>query len=360
MYKTISTIEELERALSSGVPEQRAEIMRRVTSLFLTAPASLTAEQIFLFDDIIQKLARYLEHQALAELGIRIATTQNVPPQLLRRCASADNIELAGPVLARSEQLTDQTLVNIAERKGVLYLGQIAKRRQLNEAVTDVLVDRGDRNVLATLAENYGARFSRLGMSTLAMRACGDDELISIIAQRDDIPLLIYKQLLSYATEQTRRHLLDMDSANSKAVGRTLNSVETRAKVTITARGAVAAQRIAESFRKDIERAKSDIIKFASNDRIIELAAALSVLSAISIDLIDLLICDESPFGEMVLCKAIGLDWSTTSTVLRAGPMTSSRLPQIEDMHVDFQRLSRSSAQRLIDCWRSSLSAQVS
>ena len=215
----VAIVADLERVLRSGAPEQRAEIMRRVTDLFLTTPAHLSSEQIFLFDDIIRKLTLYLEQQALAELGVRIATAPKVPPELLRRFASDNAIELAGPILARSEGLTEKSLIEIAKRKSQLHLAKIATRRQLGEPVTDVLVDRGDRAVLNNLAANYGARFSRLGMRALVMRANGDDELISIIAQRDDIPTTIFRQLLTYATEQTRQHLVAMTSANADDIG---------------------------------------------------------------------------------------------------------------------------------------------
>ena len=43
-------IAELERAVAAGSAERRAEIMRDVTDLFLSAPTQLTEEQVSLFD----------------------------------------------------------------------------------------------------------------------------------------------------------------------------------------------------------------------------------------------------------------------------------------------------------------------
>jgi Uncharacterised protein conserved in bacteria (DUF2336) len=44
--------------------------------------------------------------------------------------------------------------------------------------VTDVLVDRGDREVMHTLAGNGGAAFSNAGYSILVKRAEGDASLM--------------------------------------------------------------------------------------------------------------------------------------------------------------------------------------
>lgn len=359
MDEAKSIISDLERRLNSGTPEEHAEIMRRVTDLFLTTPVVLSTEQIFLFDDIVQKLAGYLERQTLVDLGMRIAVAPSVPPQVLRRFASDNIIEIAGPILARSEHLSEANLVEIAERKSQLHLAKIAERRHLSEMITDVLVDRGNREVLSKVAANYGARFSRLGMSTLAMRADGDDELISIIAQRSDIPTAVYTQLLSYATENTRKHLLAMTSESPDVINRALNSISAHASVTITGRGVAAAQRFYRTFRQDIEQTRTNIHKLADSGRIIEIVAALSVLSGLPIELVDRLICNESAFGVMVLCKAIDLDWPMTHAVLGMRLGTLSRVFQVEKIHDDFERLSVSSARRLMSHWQGRLSVQV-
>lgn len=359
MFEATSIIEGLESRLTNGTSEQRAEIMRRVTDLFLTVPASLTAEQIFLFDDVIQKLTSYLEHQVLAELALRIVTASNVPPELLRSYAARDSIEFAGPILARSDRLSDQTLIEIAERKSQLHLAKIAERRHLSETVTDALVEYGDRDVLSKVAANYGARFSRLGMSTLVMRADGDDELISIIAQRSDIPTTVYIQLLGYATEQTRRHLVYLAPRNSGAAKDILTKISARAGATITERGVAAAQRFVQIYAQDIEQTKRDIPRFVEGDRVIELIAALSVVSAIPVDLIDRLVCDENCFGLVVLCKAVDFDWSVTKDVLNAGPSASGRRSKLEEIRRDFERLSKLSARRILGHWCSRLSSSA-
>jgi uncharacterized protein (DUF2336 family) len=58
-----------------------------------------------------------------------------------------------------------------AETKSQGHLYAISQRATLSEAVTDVLVDRGEQCILRTVAANRGARFSNLGFRKLIERA---------------------------------------------------------------------------------------------------------------------------------------------------------------------------------------------
>jgi uncharacterized protein (DUF2336 family) len=51
----------------------------------------------------------------------------------------------------------------------------ISSRIQLNESVTNVLIDRGNSEVVRKLAINLGARFSETGFATLTRRAESDE-----------------------------------------------------------------------------------------------------------------------------------------------------------------------------------------
>ena len=61
-----SLMDELERAVQSGSREQRVDTLRRITDLFLLAPAQLNAEQIGVFDDVLAHLVARVENKARA------------------------------------------------------------------------------------------------------------------------------------------------------------------------------------------------------------------------------------------------------------------------------------------------------
>jgi uncharacterized protein (DUF2336 family) len=348
-----SVIAELERTVAAGSSERRAEIMRSVTDLFLSAPTQLTEEQVSLFDDVINRLIGRLESQALAELSARFASSSNAPPQVIHRLASHDSIDIAGPILADSNCLTDASLVAIAESKSQHHLSKIAERQQLSSKVTDVLVDRGNRDVVMKVAANSGARFSNIGMSTLAMKADGDDDLIEMISRRTDIPSLIFSQLLSYASDQARERLLATRPADQSTVDHVLRQVAANAtRLAATAKDWAAAQRFVQSFGQDTESTRVRVLAFADNGQVTELVAALSVLSGIQTDLIGRLICDQNGFGTMVLCKSLNFDWSIAHAVLSAGPCAKAHAVQLEQLCRDFEQLSLVTGRRLLSYWQ--------
>src|SRR6266446_5285852 len=100
------------------------------------APALATS----VFDQVMNRLVDHIETRTLAEVSARLAPVPTAPAGVIRRLAHDDAISVSGPVLAQSEQLTDEDLVEIARSKSQDHLAKIAIRRHLNEKVTDVLV----------------------------------------------------------------------------------------------------------------------------------------------------------------------------------------------------------------------------
>ena len=101
---------------------------------------------------------------------------------------------------AASSRLRTSDLVEIASTRGQDHLFAISGRTNLPEAVTDVIVDRGEHKVIRKLANNAGARFSETGYSTIIARAEADDELTEILGLRIDLPIKFLRDLLRRAT----------------------------------------------------------------------------------------------------------------------------------------------------------------
>ena len=199
-----SLIGDLERAIASGTIERRVASLWHVTDLFITGATHYSDEQVSLFDDVISRLAAQIEVTARAKLSRLLAPVANAPINTVKSLARDEEIEVAGPVLARSERLDEATLRERAATQSQLHLLAISKRRILTEAVTDVLVERGDTAVRRTVAANLGARFSEGGFSKLAIHAEDDEDLATTVARRADMPPLLLRHVLSRATDTVR------------------------------------------------------------------------------------------------------------------------------------------------------------
>src|ERR1700734_2109039 len=151
MLQPASIIAELEEAVRSGSSAKRISTLRQVTDLFLRDADRLNEDQVKVFDDVLCHLVARVESRVKAEVSARLASVDQAPSGVIERLAWDDQIDVAGTVLAGSSRLTTGTLVEIAKVKGQDHLLAISGRADLTEAVTDVIVDRGERRVIRRL-----------------------------------------------------------------------------------------------------------------------------------------------------------------------------------------------------------------
>ena len=125
-----SLIHELEDALSQGSAERREKTLRRVTDLFVFGSSHFSVDHISVFDGVFSHLVADIEESARVALAERLATIPNAPPKVIRKLASDDAIEVAGPILAQSDQLDNVSLVENAKTKSQQHLLAITRRRR--------------------------------------------------------------------------------------------------------------------------------------------------------------------------------------------------------------------------------------
>src|SRR3954466_13884738 len=204
---TDSLLDELQTTLAHGTVARRVETLRRVTDLFINGAVDYSDAQIGLFDDVFQCLMQHIETSAKALLANRLATIDTAPPGTIRALAFDDLIEVAAPVLSQSERLDDDALIETARAKGQAHLMAISTRKSLSGAVTDVLILRGNDDVVQSTVNNPGAEFTDRGYGRLVARAEGDDNLATCIGMRPSIPRHHYLKLLAKASATVRARL---------------------------------------------------------------------------------------------------------------------------------------------------------
>ena len=172
--RTRPLVQEFETALASGSVARRTDILARITGLFIDSADRYTADQIELFGDVMIRLVRTVVAKARAEVAERLAPVAKAPSHLIRVLAFDDDAAVANSVLSQSERLTEHDLLQAARTKSQRHLLAIARRRSLSEAVTDILVERGDDEVVRLLAGHSGAQFSKAGLRRLVDRRSRD------------------------------------------------------------------------------------------------------------------------------------------------------------------------------------------
>jgi uncharacterized protein (DUF2336 family) len=226
MITAASLIPELDDIVSRGDPKRRADAARRISELFLQGAAHFRSDHVDLFDGVLTSLVPHAELAARADLAERLSLLANAPRGLVGQLAHEDEIAIAGPLLRRSLVIDEQMLVEIANAKGQGHLLAMAERPVLSPDLTDVIVRRGDRDVVRRTAGNAGAAFSSSSYSTLIKRAGQDGVLTLKIGQRDDLSADRLKDLLAGSIDVIRRRLYDVvKPARQMAIKRAMNEL---------------------------------------------------------------------------------------------------------------------------------------
>jgi uncharacterized protein (DUF2336 family) len=313
-----SLIEELERALAGGTDTQRAEMLSRVTDLFMASAERYSVDQIDLFDEVIAKLATAIEAKARAKLSIRLADVPSAPPKVVRMLAFDDDIEVARPILKESERLEEADLLVNAKSKSQHHLAAISERKSLSESVTDVLVTRGDRQVVHSVVRNAGARFSDAGFRMLVKRSSGDEALAMQVGTRSDLPRQHFLRLLEQASATVRSRLAAENPNATAAVEGVLSEVvggirtETR-KVSSHYAAAVAE---VEAIKKSGQLGEAEVYQFTRSGKFEEATVALSMLIGIELDAVERALHDRGHEIALILAKLAGFSSTTAKAIL--------------------------------------------
>jgi len=350
-----SLLDELQTTLAHGTVARRVETLRRVTDLFINGAVDYSDQQIGLFDDVFQCLMVHIEASAKALLANRLAPIQTAPPFTIRALAFDDLIEVAAPVLSRSERLDDDALIETARNKSQAHLMAISTRRVLSGAVTDVLVLRGNDDVIHSTVNNPGAEFSERGFTRLIARAEGDDDLATCLAMRPTIPRHLYLKLLAKASMVVRERL---EAANPQQAGEVPTAVR---EATLLARSAPSAitretaiaHALVKSLYEDGRLDEFQVAAFAEAGKFDEANAAIAALANVSVSVAENMMVETRAEGVMILAKVSGMSWSTVKAIINMRDDLSGMEPtDLQACKDTYERLRPSTAQQVLRFYR--------
>jgi uncharacterized protein (DUF2336 family) len=347
-----SLLPELEDVVQHGTSEKRAETLRRVTSLFLEGPPRFKDDHVTLFDDVIGGLIEEIDAKALAELARRVAPVNNPPPGVVRTLTKSNDISVAGPVL-RQARLDDPALIHIAETKGQAHLLALSARKGISEALSDILVARGDRDVARSLAANQQARLSDDAFSTLVKRAEQDSVLAEKVGLRTDIPPRLFRQLLMQPSDVVQKRLLPNAKPETQAeIRRVLAKVTDEVGAKAAPRNYTAALAAVCALHKERRLTEADIAEFARTGRYEETIAALATICAVPVEVVDCLMSGERADPVLILARAAGFGWVTVREIICSRPGPKPTRQVLDTAYENFERLTAVTAQRVVRFWQ--------
>jgi uncharacterized protein (DUF2336 family) len=352
---TTSLIPGLDEIVQHGDPQRRAEVASRIAELFLRGAEKFRPDHVDFFDGVLIGLVPHTELAARAELAERLSLLANAPRGLVGQLAREDEISIAGPLLRRSPVIDEHALIEIARGKGQGHLLAMSERAALSSDLTDVIVRRGDREVVRRAVGNAGAAFSKAGYSVLIKRAGQDSVLTLAIGQREDLSDEQLKDLLGGSIDLVRRRLLETAKPERQAeIKQALSEISELPDWVQGRRDFLPAQRTILALHGAGEMNEAALLGFAKAYKYEESVAALAAMSGVKVATLDRLIESDRYDPILIVSKTIGLEWATVRALilLRLGPNRMVAAADIESARVNFARLMPSSAERMVGFWK--------
>ncbi|MCK1357285.1 DUF2336 domain-containing protein [Bradyrhizobium sp. 199] len=345
----------LDDIVKRGDPRRRGEIARAISELFFQDSANLRPELINLFDNLLIDLVPHAELASRVDLAERFSHLNNAPPHLVNQLARENEIMVAAPVLRRSPVLDDSALVEIARLKGQGHLLAMTERPALSAEITDVLVERGDRDVVRRAAGNAGAVFSPSSYSEMIKRAAQDGVLTLKIGQRRDLSGDHLKELLDGTLDVIRRRLSSVvNPARQVEIKRAMAAIEEAALPPGPRRDFSGAQRTVLALHRGGHLGESALLGFAKAHKYEESIASLSAMSGVRLSVLDRLIAGDRYDPILIVGRVLNLGWPTVRALILLwyGPQRTPTEADIEAARVNFTRLMPTTAERVVNFWR--------
>ncbi|MGY3449305.1 DUF2336 domain-containing protein [Bradyrhizobium sp. USDA 4353] len=355
MTPATALIPGLEGIVRQGDAERCVEATRRIADLFLADAARLRPEHINLFDGLLIDLVPLADLATRIDLSERLSRLAKAPRVVIGQLARDDEVAVAAPLLRRSPALEDGALIDIAQGKSQGHLLAIAERSRLSPETTDVLVRRGDRDVVRRTAANDGATFSEAGYSGLINRASFDGVLTLAVGKRDDLSDEHLKRLLEGSLDVVKRRLLDVVGPERQSkIRQAVAELAGTASASVGRRNFVPAQRIILSLYEADALDEAALLGFASEHKYEEVIAALAAMTGLKLATLDRLVSGDRHDPLLILGRTIGLDWSTVQALiqLRLGPKRVPAQRDLDAIRVTYARLSSSTADRVVAFWK--------
>jgi hypothetical protein len=248
--------------------------------------------------------------------------------------------------------LAEPDLIASASRQSQDHLYAIAQRTTISEAVTDILIERGERKVVHTVASNEGARISEQGFGKLVLRSGDDVELALHVGGRGDIPRHHFLKLLETASASVCSKIIAANPKMTELVHGAVTEVvddingEVRKMSPDHVRAKCRVRRLTDW--KDLREV--DVHSAARAQDFERTVTTLSQFADCPIEIVERAVLNENPGTVQIIAKSAGCSWATAKEllVMDVAGRKMSKL-DLDRARINYEQLERRTAKRVLE-----------
>ena len=348
MNDSTDLLGELEEVISNGTMKRRIAALNHVTAMFIAAPPTAPREWVASIDEVFVRLVADIEEAARRILAERLSDLPHAPAKIVRTLAFDQSIDVARPILSKSEALDESSIVEIVRTRNQEYLLAVSSRKTLGPAVTDALLSRGDREVIHSTARNNGARFSDDGYRRLVDKVASDDDLAQVVGVRPDLPRHLFLEVLARASETVRKKLEAIRPDNGEEIAQVITTVTEGIKSNATESSDQAVARI-ERLKSDGRLNEEELASLATSGNRADAMAILAAMANVPLEFVEHAMDHEREEMILLIAKTIELSRYTVKAILllREGSEGISAVSLQQQLR-SYERLKAPTAQQAV------------
>lgn len=191
--------------LAGSSPSVRAETAAILGAEF--ASGELSAPERKIAGGILRIMARDVEIQVREALSEQVKSCPYLPQSLALTLAEGI-ATVALPVLQYSAVLNDADLLAIIDTGNAVKQIGIARRKKVSPAISDLLADTENVQVVGEMLANTGAEITEKGCGKVLDRFSKHTRIQSLMVDRPSLPLAIVERLVTCVTVELHERIM--------------------------------------------------------------------------------------------------------------------------------------------------------
>ncbi|WP_262696281.1 DUF2336 domain-containing protein [Kordiimonas aquimaris] len=289
--------------------DARSRLVENITDLFLTDEGRLSEHERALMSDILGKLVSQVEADIKKELSHALASGGIDLPEIAKQLAS-DSVEIARPLLERSNLLKDKDLIEIIRMRTDEHRIAITMREQVSEPVSNALVEFGNEDVVEALLNNHDAQLNKRAMEYLVAESRRVDRFQEPLLRRSDLPGDLAYRMYWWVSAALRKKILAdfevdpviFEHAIKRAAGVAMIDQNDEQGTYIKA------QRLVRRMSENGELSVQFLLNALRQQRIAVFVAGMGELGGINFKTAWRIFSDKGGESFAILAKAVGVD----------------------------------------------------
>jgi uncharacterized protein (DUF2336 family) len=353
------------------VAKSRTTLLKRLADVVCLPSSRVNTFERSMTADLLVEMLREATQAERARVAKRLCQLVEIPNTLLRLLL-VDDIEVARPLLEESNALSDADLVHCVLTASVEHLKLVARRRDITEIVGEVLVDRGDAEVIRILLRNEVARLSQPIIDGVVAASRDEPALVPLVLKRPELRPSQAYVMFWWADAEARRIILQRFAVSrevlQEAAGDVFAIAASEGWQDAPSRKALQfierRQRNRAAIEKSPYESLEDAVAAAQGGMSSEVADEISYLAGVKPMTGAKIFADEGGEALAVLCKATGLPKAAVRALWRGmrRPETDSAgnvLPSFERVLITYEMIAVDRAQTVLRYWNWSLSSAL-